>query len=464
MSKNLTLWSRIRQLPSVVRNVLFAEGSWRGPFSGLGELGNVFGMTYLQDGWQNNLQLSSRNAEDFGPVYSCIAILSQELSRIPIKHYAIADDGRRTEVKNKAPFRVLRNPNKYQTISDFLLYVKRSLLLEGNGYAVAERNNRFEVTALHPVNPYQMYPYIIDGEVFYRFGDPVTAQLLNIEEDNAIAWFPARDVFHIRMHCPKHPLIGESPLTAALFPANTGMQINTHTLKFFHNLSRPSGVLRHPGTLTDDAMERIKQRFVQLTQANQYGAPLVLQENMDWKPLTMSAVDAELVNSYKLTERQIAQVFRIPPFLLGELEKATFQNVESLVRFFIQSSLGFYVNHFENALTKFFELPADEYIHFDVEGALLRTDLKERMDAYAKAIQSGVYAPNEARARESLPPVEYGDAPRVQQQLVPLEYGMNLQPPSGTESVEPTEPEETEEQRLAAEIIARRAIEKAMKS
>jgi HK97 family phage portal protein len=273
------------------------------------------------------------------------------------------------------------------------------------------------------------------------------------------------------MHCPKHPLVGESPITAALIPATTGMEINRHTATFFHNLSRPSGILRHPGTLSPEAMDRLKKKFIEVTQRGSFGEPVVLQEDMDWKPLTMSAVDAELINSFKLTERQVAQVFRIPPFLLGDLEKATFQNVESLSSFFVQSSLGWYVDHIEDNLTIFFGLPSDEYIEFDVETALLRTDLKERMEAYSKGIQNGVFSPNEARARESLPPVEDGDQPRVQQQLVPLSYGMQMQPKGvGLESV-PAQPSEdipddkeddTPEKQEAAAFIARRAIERAM--
>lgn len=339
-----------------------------------------------------------------------------------------------------------------------------SLLTDGNAYAVVTRNDRYEVNAMYPVAPHSMWPYIVDGEIFYRFGDQVIRELTGFEED--VQWFPQRDILHIRMHCPRHPLIGESPITAAYVPAVTGIEINHHTASFFHNMGRPSGILRHPGDLDSEAMVRIKDRFKELFTKGNTGEPIVLREGMDWKPLTMSAVDAELVKSFALTERQVAQVFRVPPFLLGDLEKATFQNVESLARFFIQSSLGWYVDHFESSLGNFFELPNNEYIHFDVESALLRGDLKERMEAYAKGVQNGVLAPNDARYRENLPPAEYGDEPRVQQQLVPLSYGMMVQPPGmppvGDQLQE--EPEPTEEEAYAAEIIARRAIEKAMAS
>jgi HK97 family phage portal protein len=430
--------------------------------TGYGDAPGWFSIGPLDIGWQRNLVVGKHGAESFGPVYTCTAIISQEMARLPIQHYRTMPDQRRVLVTNKAVSRVFRKPNQYQTKSDFMLWMLRSMLLDGNAYAVAKRNDRYEVESLHPVNSKSMWPYIVDGEVYYRFGDQTVQELAQLEEDQ---WYPQRDVLHIRMHCPNHPLVGETPITAAMFPIAAGREINKNVAEFFHNMSRPSGILRHPGSLDEVGITRIKKRFLELTKNNNTGEPLVLQEGMDWKSLTMSAVDAELIASYKLTERQVAQVFRIPPFLLGDLEKATFQNVESLSRFFVQSSLGFYVDHIEDSFGSFFNLPPDEYIHFDVEAALLRGDLKERMEAYAKGVQNGVITPNEARAREALPPKEFGDEPRVQQQLVPLSYGEGLQPPGMPEPVPDDSPkmlDETEEQFLAASIIAQRAIKQAM--
>ena len=447
---------------------LAGEGSWRGPFSGMGENGGWFTLGSVEDGWQRNLDIGLNDISKFGPAATGVTILSQELSRIKVFHWLIRADGGREKITNKAPHRVFRRPNHYQTLVDFLLFMMRALLYDGNAYAVAVRNDRGEVESLYPLNPRSCWPYIVDGDVFYRVGDQDTQDLAELESDQ---WYPQRDILHIRMHCPKHPLIGESPFTSALYPAAAGMQINRHTAAFFKNMSRPSGVLRYPGKLgataplQEAAIKRIKERFMQITQSQHTGEPLVLQENATWAPMTMSAVDSELIKSYNLSERQILQILRIPPFLAGDLDKSSFQNVESLSRFFISSSLGWYVTHFEEAFARFFNIGIDEEISFDVETALLRGDLESRMSAYAKGIQSGVLAPNEARKREKLGPQEYGDESRVQQQLVPLSYGVNLQPPTNTPAAPPEpEPEPTEEENQAAAFVARRAIEKAMRT
>ena len=464
MATTKTLAARLRSIPAAVKSWFGSEGSWRGPFFGQGELGGWYQLDPLGTGWQRNLDIDRADVDRFGPVYACVAVISQEMSRIHVKHMRTLEDGSTEEVKNKALYRVMRKPNRYQTRSDFMLYMMRSLLLDGNAYAIATRNERFEVDALYPLNPRQTRPYVASsGEVFYQHSDTVMQELANLDEGT---WYPQRDVLHIRLFCPRHLLIGESPITAALLPAAAGLEINRHTAQFFHNMSRPSGVLRHPGEISEEAMVRAKKRFMEVTQQNHTGEPLVLPEGMSWAPLSLSAVDSELIRSYELTERQTAQIFRVPSFLLNDLEKTSFNNTEALSRFFINSTLGFHVEHFENALRDFFALPSDEEVHFDVEAALLRGEMKERAEAYARMAQNGVMSSNEMRRREGLPPVENGDEPRVQQQLVPLSYGAGMQPPGSApiEEAPPAEEEDepTEEQELAAAIVARRAIEKAM--
>lgn len=393
--------------------------------------------------WQIATDNPRGNAEKCGPVYTCVKIISEDMSRIPIVHNRFTDDKKFEVVKNKAPYRVFRKPNPYQTKSDWVLYFLRSLLLDGNSYNYIMRNNRTEIEYLYPLNPKYCWPYIEpeSGEIYYRVTRHPNTELIGLEGFGEGMWIPPRDIFHTRMETPNHPLIGESPLFSIVYPIVANMEINKHTAEFFKNMGRPSGLLRHPGDLSVSAMKRIKEGFVNIFKNGNTGEPIVLREGMEWTPLTMSAVDAEVVGSYELTERQISQAYRVPNFLLGEQEKSTnLANVESLLRFYVQSCLGFYVDHVEDALNRLFALPDNEHIEFNLDLALLRGDFEQRMNAYAKGIQNAVLAPDEAREREKLHPVEYGDQPRVQQQLVPLSYGANLQPPQATPAA-PAEPE-----------------------
>jgi HK97 family phage portal protein len=151
---------------------------------------------------------------------------------------------------------------------------------------------------------------------------------------------------------------------------------------------------------------------------------------MEWLPMSMSAVDTELIASAKLSQTQIAQIYRVPPFMLGDMDGTKFATVESMTRWFINSCLGFYLNHISNSLTRIFDLPMGQEIEFDQEGASMRADFKEFMTALGEGTRSAVLSPNEARAKYRLPPVPDGDAPRMQQQMVPLSYGAAMQPPT----------------------------------
>lgn len=375
------------------------------------------------------MSLATPDFESFGPVASCVAIISQDMSRVPLRHIRTVPGQTPKVVTNKAPARIFRKPNRYQVKADWILYLMRSILSDGNSYNYAIRNDRFEVEEFYPLHPKIVHPYISpEGEIFYSVGGDPTSTLASMEPG---AWIPARDMLHIRGATPKHPLMGESPLVAAVYPTIAGSEINKHNAAFFANMGRPSGVLRHPGRLDESAMERIKTRFKEVATAQQTGEVLVLAEGMDWSPLTMTAVDAAIAEMYKLTERQIIQIYRVPPFLAGDLDNGgTFANVEQLTRFYLMFGLGVWENLIEEWLARFFNLPPNESIRFDVEGSMLQNDLKTRMEAYSKGIQGGVLKIDEARDRENLPPVEYGDEIRVQQQLVPLRWGAETQPPS----------------------------------
>lgn len=415
--------------------------------------------------WQFTGAPSSVDAGTYGPVYACWAIIAQEVSRIPLRHVRKLEDGS-VEDLVQAPARVFRTPNQYQTRSDFFLYLVRSLLSDGNAYARVVRNGRFEVAALYPINPRACWPSIDQqtGEVYYQVSDSQEAALSGSQGD---IWVPARDMLHVRLFTPTHPLVGETPLVAAALSTQAGLAIESQMSAFFGNMARPSGIIRHPGRLDPDAILRIKTRFKEASNGPRAGDPIVFTEGMEWSNLTMSAVDADLIASAKLTQTQIAQVYRVPPFMLGDLEQAKFASVEALTRWFVNSGLGFYLDHISDSLTRIFGLPLNEEIEFDYEAALFRSDFKEFMSGLEMATRSGVMSPNEARAMRRLPPVADGDQPRVQQQLVPLSYGASLQPPSNAPApapaAEPTPtpdppPEDPQARAVRVELMRRRLL------
>ena len=179
-----------------------------------------------------------------------------------------------------------------------------------------------------------------------------------------------------------------------------------------------------------------------MSQGDNAGLTAVLTNGLKANSIETNAVDAQLAEMLKMTDQNIALAMRVPLQILG-IGGPTYASTELLMQSWIASGLGFTLNHIEEAIGNLFGLRGqpDEYLEFDTR-ALLRSAYRERIEALARGVISGIYSPDEARAEEDLPEVPggYGSMPRVQQQVVPLSYGADLKPPSATPPAPPSSP------------------------
>ena len=272
-------------------------------------------------------------------VYSCVNIISQEMARFHIGHFLQDDTGTLKYLPHSTPGQLLIKPNNYQTRSDFFMFMLMSLLLTGNFYAVAVRNNKDEIIALHPQMPNTVHPYVVPdaGDIFYQTSYDQTNPGINYD-----AMVPKRNMLHVRLFCLNHPLVGLSPITALSQQISKSETIVNKSKEFFDNMSKPDGLLTTPSRLSPDQLKQLAQAWNNAKQ----GKTAVLDNDIKYQQLSLSAQDADLMNQYKMTKRDIASVFRVPLFFLGEGDM-TFANVESLSRSFIVSTLGFYIEHIE---------------------------------------------------------------------------------------------------------------------
>ena len=421
-------------------------------------------------GWRNNPQWfqmgdgppSSHEAMAVSTVYACVKLISEEMARLNIDHLKPGDNGGIEKVTQSAPFQVLRNPNRYQTRSDFILYMMMQLLLTGNAYAIATRDRRGAINSLHPLPGKSATPHVVPdtGEIFYHFSSfDVSAS----EIGDGGTMIPQRDVLHIRHFTPTHPLIGMSPLVAAAMAMSKQMNINLDSAEFFANMSKPAGLLTTPKPLNKEAAKRLKKAWEEA----QNGKTPILDNEITYQSFTMSAVEAELILQFNLTVKEIASVYRVPLNMLGEPDSGKLNNVEHMQRMFVVSTLGFHLVHLETAFDKFFDVKVGEAIKFDLESGMMRSDLKSRMDALSVGVKGAITTPNEARAKENLPPVAGGDQVFLQQQNWPIEMlgsnsGDAVEKPSdsndddddpGSDDDDPDNIDEEEQERALAEMI-----------
>lgn len=403
-----------------------AEGEYRpGPY-------------YLSDGWLSasagrliNWWQAGHSLVPYGQssamVEACVSAYAQTIAMCPGDHWRKLDNGGRERVVTSSLTRILKRPNDYQSISDFLLNLTRRLYEKGEAFAVAIRNNRGEIAEMHLMQFGQ--PMVAsDGSIFYSLsGNQIIEQRFDMS-----APIPARDVLHVRLHTPRHPLKGESPILATVLDrAMAGAALNQQ-ISFYLNQARPSFMLETDEKLSAEQTAELRRVWDLQTQGDNAGKTPILSWGLKAKPVATSAKDAELAEMLKMTDQNVALAFRIPLQVFG-IGGTPFASTEALMASWKSSGLGFALNHVEEAFGLLFGLKGfpDEYVEFDTD-ALLRSAFKDRIEALARGVISGIYSPDEARASEDLPAVDggHGAMPRVQQQVVPLSYGTNMQPPS----------------------------------
>lgn len=318
-----------------------AEGAWHpGPY-------HVDG-GWLPKGTPWNFWQLGRDPQPFGAanamVEACISAYSQTAAMCPGDHWQTEPDGGRTRVTTSALSRILRRPNDYQTISDFLLNLVRTLYETGEAFAYAVRNDRGSPGGGEPSELHLMahgLPYIgTDGSIFYGLGGNEIAER---RFDFSIP-VPARDVMHVRLHTRRgYPLKGLSPILATVLErAMAGAAMNQQ-VAFYLNQARPSFMLETDQQLNKEQTEQLRQRWNEQTQGENAGGTPILAWGLKAKPVTIGAKDAELANLLKITDQSIALAFRLPLAVLG-IGDTPFASTEALMSSWKASGLGFCLN------------------------------------------------------------------------------------------------------------------------
>jgi HK97 family phage portal protein len=250
-------------------------------------------------------------------------------------------------------------------------------------------------------------------------------------------------------------------LRAAALEIAAGDAMLQQQVRFFLNQARPSSlVFETDMPLTMEQTEQFTNRVQEKVGGLNAGKPLLLSNGLKAKALNVTSEDAQLAEMMKLSSQQVALAFRVPLPILG-INNTTVTSTEALMQQWIASGLGFALNHIEESVGNFFGLRGypEEYLELNT-AALLRSAFKDRIEGLARGVQTGIFAPNEARRAEDLPSVEFGDDPRVQEQVVPLSFGAQKEPTKPAPlALPPPEPEVEEpppEKNWEAERLALR--------
>lgn len=428
-----------------------AEGSDRGMPWGQGYLGSLFQGT-AEGFFQRNLELPYYNAREVPAVYAAVMAQARAVALCHPHHQQIAENGAVNVQRTSWPARLLRAPNSYETFTQFITNVVSEMLFRGESLVVIIRDDRFVPVALHRIQHGGWQPHIDPEtrEIYYAVSENGNPVYLS-EADFMV---PARDVIHFRQHTPRHPLIGETPIRAAAMAIGINVALSASQASFFSQMRRPSGVLTTDEILTVDQMQQLRDAFDAQAQVLRQGGVPILSAGLKFQQMSLSSEDAQLIEAQRMSVEDIARVFGVPAPIIGDLSKATLQNAETLINAWLSMGLGSLLENIERSLDAAFRFGPDQRVEFDTS-PLLRTAFQERIEGLTRAIQGGLMTVNEGRLREGLSPVEGGDQPLVQQQMVTLDYATSqrVEEPEPEPIPEPEPEPEPQERAVDADIV-----------
>ena len=379
--------------------------------------------TFFMGGSTAGKNVNERSAMQMTAVYACVRILSEAIAGLPLHLYhSKADGGKEKAVGHPLYFLLHDEPNEEMTSFVFRETLMTHLLLWGNAYAQVIRNGKGEVIALYPLMPNRMQVNRNEkGQLYYQY--TTSSDDAPTMEGSTVVLMP-EDVLHIP-GLGFDGLVGYSPIAMAKNAIGLAIATEEYGAKFFANGAAPSGVLEHPGTIKDP--QRVRDAWMsQFGGSHNSGKVAVLEEGMKYTPISISPEQAQFLETRKFQINEIARIFRVPPHMVGDLEKSSFSNIEQQSLEFVKYTLDPWVIRWEQSLQRTLLSSEDKkeyFFKFNLEG-LLRGDYASRMSGYATARQNGWMSANDIRELENLDriPAELGgDLYLINGNMLPLE-------------------------------------------
>ena len=349
--------------------------------------------------------VNERTAMQTTAVYACVRILAEAVASLPLHVYEYQDDGGKKLVHDHPLYYLLHDePNPEMTSFVFRETLMSHLLIWGNAYAQIIRDGAGRVLGLYPLLPDKMDVQRDDkGNVYYVYSrnsdeNPMFKEYGNIK-------LKAEDVLHIP-GLGFDGLIGYSPIAMAKNAVGMTLACEEYGASFFANGANPGGVLEHPGVLKDPSKVRESWNSVYRGVNNAHKIA-VLEEGMKYQQIGIPPEEAQFLETRKFQINEIARLYRIPPHMVGDLDKSSFSNIEQQSLEFVKYTLDPWVIRWEQSLQRSLLLPGEKgkyFIKLNVDG-LLRGDYQSRMNGYAVGRQNGWFSANDIREMENMNPI-----------------------------------------------------------
>ena len=408
------------------------------------------GYSFLFGRTTSGKPVNEQTAMQTTAVYACVRILAEAIASLPLHVYEYQEDGGKQMVHDHSLYYLLHDePNPEMTSFVFRETLMSHLLIWGNAYAQIIRDGCGRVLGLYPLLPNKMDVQRDDrGNLYYVYSR-------NSDENPTFKEYgdirlKAEDVLHIP-GLGFDGLIGYSPIAMAKNAVGMTLACEEYGASFFANGANPGGVLEHPGVLKDPSKVRESWNSVYRGVNNAHKIA-VLEEGMKYQQIGIPPEEAQFLETRKFQINEIARLYRIPPHMVGDLEKSSFSNIEQQSLEFVKYTLDPWVIRWEQSLQRALLLPGEKgkyFIKLNVDG-LLRGDYQSRMNGYAVGRQNGWLSANDIREMENLNPIpdeEGGNLYLINGAMTKLADAGAFAETSEQEEAEEQENQETPEQK-----------------
>lgn len=366
---------------------------------------------------------SSKSAMKLSAVYRCVNVLSESVAQLPLDVFWIDKDGYKESYRNHPAYTLLREePNPDMSRFTFMKTLVSQVVLNGNGYAYIERDNKGNAVSLR---------YIPSPLVSIVYVDTHQGQLKMYQVTGFNNLVEPYDMIHV-LNFSYDGVVGVSTLTHARETIRLSHNANEYASGFFENGGSVSGIL----TVADARLKPGQSDAIRQTWKQQFdptlgnaGGVAVLDGNMKYQPISINPADAQMLESREFQVVDICRFFGVSPVKAFDLNKASYSTVEATQLAFLTDTLAPILENIEGEFKRKVFRPSEKphiEIKFDTS-TLLRADKTAQSNYFQKLFQTGSITPNEIRKQLDMPKIEGGDKP-----FVPV----NMQPPGSFKSEE----------------------------
>ena len=352
-------------------------------------------------------RLSSRALATNETIFAAVSRLSNSMASLPLK---LLEDFK--PVSTGISDLLSNSPNPNMTGFDFIRTLEAFRNTSGNGYALKDYDNNFQVAALWILDPAKVKPVIEKNtkELWYE-----------IEGDNGTYYVHNMDMLHVK-HIHTTGYVGISPIDVLKNTIDFDTKVKEFTLDQVDGAVKASFILKMATQLKDEKKKEVLDSFKRFYQEN--GGVLIQEQGTEIKEIERKFIDTRVFEVERITRTRVASVYNMPAHMLGEIEGVNYASMEQMASEFVQGTLVSIVTQYEKEFNRKLLTPGERlkgrYFKFNIN-SLLRGDMKTRGEFYFKGVRTGFFKPNEVRGWEDLPPEPGGDKLYMSGDLYPVD-------------------------------------------